>query len=59
MKMSQDALTKDRLDEAVKVLGDDLKGKRDRALLLLTWAWDPDARRAAGCSRTSHVEDER
>jgi site-specific recombinase XerD len=32
------ALTKDRLEEAVKALGADLKGQRDRALLLLTFA---------------------
>jgi integrase len=34
----KDALTKDRLEEAVKALGSDLKGQRDRALLLLTFA---------------------
>jgi integrase len=34
----KDALTKDRLEEAVKALRADLKGQRDRALLLLTFA---------------------
>jgi ligand-binding sensor domain-containing protein/integrase len=34
----KDALTKDRLEEAVKALGMALKGQRDRALLLLTFA---------------------
>jgi integrase len=34
----KDALTKDRLEEAIKALGFDLKGQRDRALLLLTFA---------------------
>jgi hypothetical protein len=34
----KDALTKDRLKEAVKALGTGLKGQRDRALLLLTFA---------------------
>jgi integrase len=34
----KDALTTDRLEEAVKALGTGLKGQRDRALLLLTSA---------------------
>jgi integrase len=34
----KDALTTDRLEQAVKALGSDLKGQRDRALLLLTFA---------------------
>jgi integrase len=34
----KDALTKDGLEEAVKALGTGLKGQRDRALLLLTFA---------------------
>jgi integrase len=34
----KDALTKDRLEETVKALGTGLKGQRDRALLLLTFA---------------------
>jgi integrase len=34
----KDALTKDRLEEAVQALGTGLKGQRDRALLLLTFA---------------------
>jgi integrase len=34
----KDALTKDRLEEAVKALGTGLKGQRDRAPLLLTFA---------------------
>jgi integrase len=34
----KDALTTDRLEQAVKALGTGLKGQRDRALLLLTFA---------------------
>jgi integrase len=44
----KDALTFDRLEESVKGLDDGLKGQRDRALLLLTFACALRRSEAAG-----------